>query len=233
MRTKRLWTGGGWEDEHIARTPTGTALTMGSAASPAIAQVYAPGRATRELYGAFADATNRLRFYRYDVGTGDWVPAPVLESNPMITGRPSMAWVPNSTGAEYPGRLYLAYQSPDRVIRWMMSYTRVTENPDGTVTKAPLIGVAGPFDNVWGTGYGIELFFEPGRDTNLRALLTWSSDKPERDGKLTFRPKADGIQDVRYVNYDDWQVLRVNLCRNVVNPGGLVSNPVSCPSADW
>ncbi|MGH3713015.1 MAG: hypothetical protein ACRDT4_06065 [Micromonosporaceae bacterium] len=64
---------------------------------------------------------------------------------------------------------------------------------------------------------------------HLRSLHTVQSGNPDVAGKVQFRPKADGIQDVTYVNYNDWQVRRVNLCRNVVNPGGLVTDPPDCP----
>lgn len=112
----------------------------------------------------------------------------------------------------------------------MMSYGNVTKNSDGSLTKTPRIGLAGPFDNVWGKVWGIDLPYDPGRDTNLRALLSWAI--PTWDQDLKLRPKADGIQDFRYVD-DDWKALRVNLCRNVVNPGGTVSDPPNCPTRDW
>lgn len=231
VRTKRLWTGGGWEAETVARTPSGGTIAVNSDASPAIAQVYTPYQTTKGLYGVFADAESRLQLYWHNPATGFWEKTDVLESHPKITGRPSMAWVPRSTAAETPGRLYLAYADDQRVARWMMSYVKVTKNSDGSVTKAPKIGLAGPFDNVWAKVWGIDLYYESGKDTNLRALLSWAIPKWDRD--LQFRPKADGIQDFRYVNYDDWKVLRVNLCRNVVNPGGTVSGPPTCPNRDW
>ena len=31
-------------------------------------------------------------------------------------------------------------------------------------------------------------------------------------------------------DYNDWEVLRIGLCKNVVNPGGLVNNPIVCPT---
>lgn len=47
-------------------------------------------------------------------------------------------------------------------------YVKVTKNSDGSLTKAPKIGLAGPFDNVWAKVWGIDLYYESGKDTNLR-----------------------------------------------------------------
>ena len=52
----------------------------------------------------------------------------------------------------------------------------------------------------------------------------------DSDREVWFRPKADGIEDYTYRNYDDWEVLRIGLCKEVVNPGGLVSGPIKCLS---
>ena len=54
-------------------------------------------------------------------------------------------------------------------------------------------------------------------------------NKPEAWVRSQFRPKADGINDLLYVNYNDWETIRLGLCRNVVNPGGLITNPIQCP----
>ena len=45
------------------------------------------------------------------------------------------------------------------------------------------------------------------------------------NGLMNFDPKADGIEDFVLENYDDWQVLRVGICAEVVRPGG--GNPVT------
>jgi hypothetical protein len=122
------------------------------------------------------------------------------------------------------------YADEQRVARWT-TYVKVTKNSTGSLTKALKIGLARPFDNVRAKVCGIDLYCEAGRDTTLRTPLSWAI--PGQGQDLRFRPKVDGIQDFRYVNYDDWKVLRVNLCRSVVNPGGTVSNLPDCPARDW
>jgi hypothetical protein len=99
---------------------------------------------------------------------------------------------------------------------------------DGSLQREGKVGLNSPFDNVWYRGWGIDLLYEPGVDTNLRFANAIKSNNSENNFRLVFRPKADGINDFTYVNYNDWETLRPNLCRQVVNPGGLVENPVVC-----
>ena len=113
----------------------------------------------------------------------------------------------------------------------MMSYMKVGENTDGTFTKNLKVGLYAPFDNVWNYAFGIDLFYEPGVDKNLRAIQSLAINKPATWAALQFRPKADGINDFVMANYNDWKVMNLSLCKNVINPGGLIPNPaVTCPS---
>jgi hypothetical protein len=89
------------------------------------------------------------------------------------------------------------------------------------------VGLKAYFDNQWAAAQGIAFGLEPGGDTNLRALLVRS------DGEVWLRPKADGISDHTYRNANDWNVLRVSICRHVVDPGGTVDHPIACPDKSW
>jgi hypothetical protein len=111
----------------------------------------------------------------------------------------------------------------------LTSYVEVEQQADGSLAKTLKVGLEGPFDNVWLYAFGIDLFFEAGIDSNLRAAqsLAMSGD---RWTPIQFRPKADGIHDFVMTDYNDWEVLRIGLCKNVVNPGGLISNPITCPA---
>jgi hypothetical protein len=82
------------------------------------------------------------------------------------------------------------------------------------------------FDNVWYGGYGVNLMYEPGRDTNLRALVVPSGGA--WDKKPVFQPLADGIVDSTTTGFDDLSQIRLKLCASVANPGGTVSNPRPC-----
>jgi hypothetical protein len=151
------------------------------------------------------------------------------QSTGAAEGRPAMAWVPTTPASDITGRLYLMWIAHDsahpaqRRVRMAMSYTKVTQQPSGELQKDPQVGLIADFDNMWHYAYGIDLLFERGYDTNLISMESLAG------GGLSVRPKADGINDFRYINYDDWATLRLGLCRNVINPGGLGPNAVTCP----
>ena len=113
----------------------------------------------------------------------------------------------------------------------LTSYVKVEKLADGTLNKTLKVGLEGPFDNVWLYAFGIDLLYEPGIDTNLRAVLSIAIDKPEVWAGIQFRPKADGISDMTMSDHNDWEILRIGLCKNVVNPGGTVANPITCPTS--
>jgi hypothetical protein len=83
---------------------------------------------------------------------------------------------------------------------------------------------------VWFFGNGVDLLFEDGVDSNLRAAIATAlveKDVPQPH-KVVLRPKADGIVDLMQRNWNDWEGLGVDLCR-VLN--GSVSGNLRCP--DW
>ncbi len=96
------------------------------------------------------------------------------------------------------------------------------------------LGLDAYFSNSWFKAYSINLFYESERDSNLRAVLTRVYD-PEDEGKegnysfdLWFHPNADGLNNVNYKNFDDWEIIRKNFCKLVVNPDGTITNPIRC-----
>ena len=166
--------------------------------------------------------TTGLDLWALDPATRRWEKTDLLATRPgPVSWHPALAYALPSTGSRV-GRLHIVYIARGTGLATMMtSYVEVTGTP-GSLVKQQRVGLTGPFDNVWLPTPGIDLLYEPNIRT-LRALLV----RTEGRG-LEFRPKADGIQDFRYVNYDDWSVLRENLCRGVVNPGELVARPVRC-----
>jgi hypothetical protein len=209
----------------------GVQLALPTEASPALARGYLPSNAgSNLLLGAFVSANdNQLHLYSHNPATSRWELSPDLDTTPTAKGRPAMAWVPFVGGSDPFGRLYLLYQqASDGMYRWMWSYMKVTKDASGNVvSKQGRVGLNTWFDNVWSGGKGLDFLYEPGVDTNLRSVSV------EGAGEVVLRPKADGIQDFSYLNYNDWQVHRVGLCRQVVNPGGTVTNPIHCPANDW
>lgn len=219
-----------WQGESVQVTSTGAEIMIHADASPSIARAYLPHNpGIPGLYGAFAALDGRLDLWWWDEGSRRWEKTAVMESRRPARARPAMAWVPSTPGSDFPGRLYLLYVSDGAGrMRWMMSHVMLTRHPNGAVTRVERVGMDGFFDNSSAIAAGVDLLFEPGIDSNLRAVSAERST-----GVVRIRPNADGILDFSYRNYDDWQVLRIGLCRYVVNPGGVVSDPVRCPEKDW
>lgn len=77
----------------------------------------------------------------------------------------------------------------------------------------------------------MDLLYEPGRDANLRAAYSLANtDAGGQRFDVMFRPKAEGINDFTYTNHNDWQALRVGLCRFFGTPARPVPSPsIKCP----
>ncbi|MEZ4570231.1 MAG: hypothetical protein R2849_07870 [Thermomicrobiales bacterium] len=231
----------GWGAEQTALDQDRNPIPMAEYASPGVGRAFLSTTGEAWILGAFADVNGRLNLYHYSDETGLWAKTDLIDSYAgAVEGRPAMAW--QWTGGEFDrtGKLYLMYVKHDfntanwrgmqRQVRMLTSYVKVDKAADGSLTRTTKVGLEGPFDNVWLYAFGIDLFFEEGIDSNLRAALSIAIDKPELWAGIQFRPKADGVADLTMVDNNDWEVLRIGLCKNVVNPGGLVSNPIACPA---
>jgi hypothetical protein len=117
------------------------------------------------------------------------------------------------------GTIHLAWFDLKGAVHAARSYTRVDRDLSGDVTAlVPTIGMQGYVDNQWHTGTGIDLFYEPGIDTNLRAAM--NSTVPDTAGRVLLKPKADGIITGAYRDFDDWTRIRTGLCRSLQHGGG-------------
>ncbi|CAN5552993.1 hypothetical protein BH23CHL2_BH23CHL2_01190 [soil metagenome] len=231
-----------WSGEQLSLDQNGNPIPMANFSAPGIDRAYLGEPGLASVYGAFADVNGYLNLYRYNEEANRWELTDLLEGNPgPVEGRPALQWTSENVDIDYPGKFYLMYvqhdsysnksfRNRDREVRMMMSYVKVEQQGDGSLSKSLKVGLNGSFDNVWLHAYGIDLFFEAGVDSNLRAVLSRSSGNPDHSMKIQFRPKADGINDFRMNDYNDWDVLRIGLCKHVVNPGGLISNPITCPA---
>jgi hypothetical protein len=232
----RKWTcAAGWGTEERSLTELGSPIVLPSFASPGIGAGYLGSRpGAPALIGAFGNGSESLRLWRLDEATNRWIVAPDLQAyTGAAEGRPAIAFV--STGASASvGRLYLMWVKHDlaapakRTVKMAISYTMVTRSAAGELTRTPQVGLVANFDNVWHYAYGIDLLFERGYDTNLVSSESRADDTAGPTGVMV-RPKADGINDFTYANSDDWATMRLSLCRNVVNPGGMGPNAVTCP----
>jgi hypothetical protein len=218
---RRRGVDGVWGAAETFRTADGTILRRptGSRFSPELVEARLAG--VTGIYALLAGADDKADLYRYSPATGRWSDTALLDSRPgPLTWRPAMAWVPPGPTSAI-GRLHVLYADRETgAAMAMMSYVDVT--PTG---KTQRVGLKTYFDNVWRHIGGGDLLFESGVDTNLRAVMGFTSDGVT---DVWFVPKADGIHASTYTNQNDWAVMRYSLCRGVVNPGGLVSNPVRC-----
>jgi Bacterial TSP3 repeat len=228
---------GQWQGDQVAYQSENQPVRSTDAwAFPCIIQTFLPWKPnSRELYALIPDENSLLNMWYYNRSTNFWEKTNVMEDNPPgpIHNKPSMVYVPYQTQQENPGRLYIVYVSksqPGSIFngrtRMRMSYVKVSTNGDGSLTKTEKIGLDSYYDNVSFCTYGISLFYEHGKDKNLRAICTVGN--AESGFLLRFRPKSDGINDFEYKNYNDWETIRLNACKLVVNPGGTVTNPVRC-----
>ncbi|MEZ4270483.1 MAG: hypothetical protein R3C68_03305 [Myxococcota bacterium] len=236
---------GGWAGGRIAVDSNGDLLPhMPAASSPAIMEVLHP-RSTglgisyeRQLFGAFADShedrnyDGLIRLWEYSHTTRTWFRSDLMSTSTHTSrGRPALEWVPFPANQGLEGRIYLAFANQERTVRMRSTVVRLGPNATRTVS----LGFEVDFDNPWHTANAIDLFFEPGVDTNLRYMRAQWAGGPDKStfGNLEFRPKADGIVDYDLRNFSDWEVMAVDICRTVVNPGGTVINPIKCPAWRW
>ena len=145
--------------------------------------------------------------------------------SPSSAVRPGLAYVPSATDSSK-GKLYVAF--PDAASQAFLIQSTVTRVDQSTVppTLRPALDSHHVFDNVWSTGRGVSLLYQPGYDTNLRAAIVY--DFHEWKDKPVFQPLADGITDTTYGSFNDWDMIGQYACRAVANPGARVTNPMPC-----
>ena len=210
--------------------------------SPHIDFTYLPAplkTGTRHIYGFFADNISTIHVYRYDVIEKLWTKVDPWERNaqnpiqqPMNTrGRPTTAWVPLSSIADWPGRLYLMWRANSNAPQMACTHT-IGITP---AAQNHFLGMASNFDNSSTRVSGLGLYFENKHDSNLR-LLSSQGAKP-----IIFRPKADGISDYNLEDQSDWFTFSVTTCRNLMYPYASdqstidpeLTNPIHCLPWPW
>ena len=232
IRTRR-WSVNGWEGERVAQTRDGVPVgqppqdlpMMAATASPGLAFSYMPRIVGRHVFGAFADATGTVDLWRLDVADGLWQKTNVMPNRPVVVGKPSMAWVPQSRTAEFPGTFYLAYLGSNNQPNFQRSFTKLV---DGIATAQ--VGLDSPFDNNTTRVGSLALSFDPTVDINLRAVGIKGGTN------VIVQPNADGITGYPQRNVNDWDWLSVTTCRTLIyptnargsTPDPVLTNPIKC-----
>lgn len=220
-----------WGAENITQFSSGVNIVTSAEASPGIAGAYPPLNPSgpAALYLAYSDAFGMLRLVSLN-SKGLWEDSKLQTDFPFKTqGRPAMAWVPNITGMDSPGQFYMVVRDQDNRYKMMRTYFN-------TEAKAIRIGLSSYFDNVSLFGTSIDLIASGSTGhPQLWAVLIF--DKKDANNKpapqILFRPRADGISDVKQRNYDDWTAVGSSLCNVVVNPDRTEAEPIRCSKRTW
>jgi hypothetical protein len=163
------------------------------------------------LYGVFPiGPAGALRLYTRDTTTGRWALTPWEMAASSSIGKPALAMENVTAGAPIPGRLRILYlqraANNNHIVR-IKTLEAIGVGAGATRKLTDEI-----HDNVWYYAQGVDLLFEPGVDTNLRAAVATKIENKPRFVEL--RPKADGVVDFAYRNWNEWEALGIGLCRN-------------------
>jgi hypothetical protein len=217
---------GTWSGDEIARDVSGTEIgLLHAGSSPGLLEAtHRDG--TRVLYGAFPLAhLGQLFLYEQDPATGRWKRDPFKRPVENVTGRPAMSFEPVAAGSPLPGRLRILYLK--RGDDGNHAVGQMTLVAKGLGPSASLELVAQHHDNSSFFGNGVDLLFEPGVDSNVRAVVATALVKEgvPQPRVIQLRPKADGIVDLVQRNANDWEALGIDLCRTVRSAGAVVNCP--------
>jgi hypothetical protein len=210
-----------WKKEEIILDDAGNPIAVTKEASPALVHAYLPSpKNDAALYIAFSGMTRTLHLFGLNKN-GRWESMQLFDKYMTDTqGRPTLTWVPDSTGLDTPGQLYVIARAKDNIYTMMRTYFSESFN-------AVRIGLQSPFDSYWFGGLAIDATASP--STGVPQLWTLQTFENSKGKQLLFYPRADGIVNLKYQNYDDWNAVGWGLCNAVVNPGGTQSNPIHCP----
>jgi hypothetical protein len=223
---------GVWQADEAVVDANGTPLAaLGADASPSLLEGGPSG--ARVLYGIFP-VGGAMRLYTFDRTTRRWTQSPWTLSAEGVVGKAAMAWMPTPSDSVLPGRLYILNIRPSSEGRTQVRERMLVADRDPVSGATTLrFGMQGYHHNSWLYGYGLDLLFEPGVDSNLRLLLArkqLNDDGTHQPYPVELRPKADGIIDYPLRNWNDWEVLRVDLCRTLNNS---VDGTLVCPAWAW
>jgi hypothetical protein len=159
-----------------------------------------------------------------------------------VAGRLGAAWVPLHPDDPYAGDLRIFYADVQRDsegnieegshdLRYLRGRMKPASSLSGIGSQFHVFDDWSLLDNVWLEGYGTAALYEPGVDRNLRLAFA-RYGHPKKEGQVELRPKADGIFDLGYRNYNDWLTLKYAPCLQVSNPGGEAAkqglDPIRC-----
>jgi hypothetical protein len=161
-----------------------------------------------------------------------------------VAGRLGAAWVPADPDQPYAGDLRIFYAEVQRDSEGEIEegshdlrYLRGRMQPRSSALsgiEAETLQVFADWsflDNVWFEGYGTAALYEAGVDRNLRVAYA-RYGHPDKDTEVELRPKADGVFDFGYRNFNDWLTLKYAPCLQVAHAEGEAAaqglDPIQC-----
>lgn len=223
--TKARVADGTWNDDEPAVDDAGAAIDVGPGAAPGIL-LYTDMAGTEWLLGAFPVQPGAgLRLYQRKPAGGSWTLFPAQPTGNPVFGRPALAAQPVAAGSPLPARIDMLYVKRSGAQANVVMQANLIAGGVGPSAQAKF--VTAQHDNVWFYGNGVDLLFEAGVDSNLRAavstaLIERNQPSPHR---VVLRPKADGIVDFDQRNHNDWALIGVSLCTLLKANGASVNCP--------
>ena len=214
-----------WDGDEPVRDMSSVQIgPLAPSSSPGLLEATVNG-GQRVLYAVFPLTDQGvLNLYAQDPATGLWKPAPWQMPTHSI-GRPALAMDPVGAGSPMPGRIRILYLQRGSTDNHLVQQAILRAN--GIGANAPIAFANENFDNDWYYGKGVDLLFDPNVDSDLRAAVNVAlvvKDVPQPH-KIELRPKADGIIDFNQKNWNDWEGLGVDLCRDLASAGANVRCP--------
>jgi hypothetical protein len=218
---------GTWDLDEPALDSTGAPISaIPAGSSPGLLE--AQTRNGLQLFAVFPNTDQgNLRLYYQDPANGHWIVSPWSNNEEPSMGRPALAFEPVDPNSPLPGRL--------RILSMRRSDTGINVVRMRSLQAIGLGAAAVPklvdedFDNSWYYAKGVDLLYEPGIDSNLRAVVANAlivKDVPQPHS-IELRPKADGVVDFQQKNANDWLGLGVDLCRTLTASN---SSNIKCPA---
>jgi hypothetical protein len=216
---------GTWTVDEPAVDAVGATMDIASGAAPGIL-LFTDMSGGETLLGAFPiQPGGALTLHQRKPTGGPWSPFAAQPTPFAVFGRPALMAQPVAAGSPLPGRIDILYVKRSGATANVVMHATLTADRVGPGALPRF--VTAQHDNVWFYGNGVDLSFEPGRDTNLRAavstaLIERNQPSPHR---VVLRPKADGIVDFDQRNFNDWALIGHSLCTLLKANGASVNCP--------
>jgi hypothetical protein len=178
------------------------------------------------LLGAFpVQPSGGLTLYQRKSTGGTWSLFSAQPRGDPVFGRPALAAVPVAAGSPLPGQVKILYVKLSGAAYNVVMQANLIASGVGPGARPKF--VTAQHDNVWFYGNGVDLLFEPGVDSNLRAAISTAlieRNKPSPH-RVALRPKADGSVDFDQKNFSDWSMIGYSLCALLKANGASVNCP--------